>query len=176
MPRVVWLWRILNIIKLTFLFLGWWHRTDWSFLGQTKKIISTISAQRFSLFNQWSVNRLWFRAERVNNSHFFLKVWVCIAISLIVMALAMTFFSCIYRKYLENDNSPSVSINRLGYFGRNLMFLWSHLTNHCKHFNQIVINLNLKFPISHFSAYFIRLNSRRAIRIVVGVWCLLRSY
>ena len=89
------------------------------------------------------------------------------------MALAMTFFSCIYRKYLENDNSPSVSINRLGYFGRNLMFLWSHLTNHCKHFNQIVINLNLKFPISHFSAYFIRLNSRRAIRIVVGVWCLI---
>ena len=75
---------------------------------------------------------------------YFNQVWLFLALSLVAMTLTLTFFMWFYRKYMEKstqfqyNNNPggSVVINHhlidFSSFGRNAIFVWSHLTNHCK--------------------------------------------
>ena len=90
------------------------------------------------------------------------------------MALTLTFLIGFYRKYMEYEKE-NVQLLNFGAFARNLIFVWAHLTNHCNN-NRIIKNINSIIDSNGFFlflAYFIRLDSRRALLIVVGVWCLI---
>ena len=65
--------------------------------------------------------------------------------------------------------------------GRNLMFISSHLTNHCKFHSIWLLLLSLSFQIdspavissNSIIVFHLNLNSHRALYIVVGVWLLM---
>ena len=54
---------------------------------------------------------------------------MCLALSLMSLTLTLTFLVGFYRKYIEKQNLKLIDFPSLG---RNCMFVWSHLTNHCK--------------------------------------------
>ena len=102
-----------------------------------------------------------------------------------MLAFVLTFLTNLYEKYIEipsrldeqlSRDQPSISLMNLDSLGRNTMFIWSHLTNHCKYLiiNHLINSFHrFQWLIFIFKGYFIRLNSRRAVLILVGVWCLM---
>lgn len=60
----------------------------------------------------------------------FNQVWICLAVSMIMMASALTYMTRFYKKYIKIDNigDETSTIMDFDSFVQSNMYLWSHLT------------------------------------------------